>query len=155
MTVCANVKIKKSICMVTYGFVTTSCDHCAQVHHWQVRLHDKLEGSSLAQAFQNVLGQTKLRCELLFSTCEKKNPPNESFDANWRKLRARDQSHTFSGVRKDPNTYSSVIFAARFTKMLVCWGSAVKLNRSESPSKKSCCNCPSPISGLPKALALS
>ena len=36
--------------------VTTSCDHCAQVHHEQVRLHDKLEGSSLARAFQNVLG---------------------------------------------------------------------------------------------------
>ena len=36
--------------------VTTSCDDCAQVHHLQVRLHDKLDGSSLAQAFQNVLG---------------------------------------------------------------------------------------------------
>ena len=48
--------------MVSYEFVTTSCDHCAQVHHWQVRLHDKLEGSSLAQAFQNVLGPPAYFC---------------------------------------------------------------------------------------------
>ena len=42
--------------------MTPSCDHCAQVHHWQVRLHDKLEGSSLAQAFQNVLGPPAYFC---------------------------------------------------------------------------------------------